>query len=129
MKLVNRTTNYKTSLFIGALLMSGICCSAQGDKESIAIKCESLANKLEQLVVNKQDEPCAFDVKYSGWVIEGTAKLITQGRMDAALYSLKIANGRLERVYLSTNQCVYFSPLVKDFFDESSSLIGELEQP
>ncbi len=117
----------KATLFLGALLLSGVCFSAPGDKEDIARHCESMGNELGSLGENSNTDPCAFDVKYSGWLLKGTSILVRSDRYQYGLDNLKQAKGRLEKVYLASQKCRYLSPVVKPHLAELEHLISELE--
>jgi hypothetical protein len=117
----------KASLFLGALLLSGVCFSASGDKEDIARHCESMGNQLGGMAENTNSDPCAFDVKYSGWLIKGTSILVRSERFHYGLDNLKQAKGRLEKVYLAPQKCRYLSPEVKPYLAELEHLINELD--
>lgn len=113
-------------ILLTGLLLAPASYSSSLDKNELAIKCESVAKKLEQMVENNPLKSCSVDVTYSGWVVEAAADLIRHERFQYALQNLKAANGRLNKVYLSSQECAYFSPMVKSSLDDVIKLQSEL---
>lgn len=117
----------KLTVLCSALLVTGACFSSQIDKEAISRRCDNVYSILDRMFEEQKQEPCAYDVQYAGWVMQGAAALVRSERYPTALKNLRIAGGNLNRVYSKVQECAYFSPKVKSSLDEISLLVNELE--
>lgn len=127
MKLNKKTTIINAATFVSALLVTGIGFSAQVDREAISTRCEMVYNTLDRMFEEQKYAPCAYDVQYAGWVMQGAAALVRSERYPDALKNLRIADGNLSKVYSKTQECAYFSEKVIPSLNEVKSLINELE--
>lgn len=124
---MNRTTSTHIAGFLSALVVTGVCSSAQVDKESIASKCEGIYKTLDGMLEEHRSAPCADSVQYAGGVTLGASGLVRAERYQNALKNLSIAEAHLGRVYSKSQACAYFSPKVKPPLDEVRYLMAKLE--
>ena len=124
---INKKISINATAFFSALLVTGICFSAQVDKEAISTRCEKIYNTLDRMFEEQKYAPCAHDVQYTGWVMQGAAALVRSERYPVALNNLRIADGNLNKIYSKTQECAYFSLKVKPSLNEVKRLINELE--
>ncbi|HAT7956489.1 TPA: hypothetical protein GJ770_04120 [Legionella pneumophila] len=124
---LNKKIATKATAFGSTLLLTGICFSAQIDKEAISRRCDNVYNTLERMFEEQKAAFCAYYVQYAGWVMQGTTALVRSERYPTALKNLRVADGNLSRIYSKSQECAYFSPKVKPSLDEVKSLINELE--
>lgn len=124
---LNKKSAIKGAACLSALLVTGVSFSAPVDKESISMRCERVYNTLDKMVEEQRDSPCASDVQYAGWVMQGAAALVNAERYSTALKNLRSVDLNLTSVYLLHGKCAYFAPKVKPSLDEVHLLINELE--
>lgn len=124
---VNKKIAAKGAVLCSALLVTGICFSAQIDKEAISRRCDNVYNTLDRMFEEQKSTPCASDVQYVGWAMQGAANLVRNERYSNALRNLRVADGGLSMVYSKTQECTYFSAKVIPSLNEVKSLINELE--
>lgn len=127
MKLNKRKQAITSASFIFGLLFSGVGFCAQGDVESISIRCEWVNHTLSKMVQEQGRTPCAVDVKHSAQLMHGAVDLITSEHYQAALELLIRAEHTLRIVHSKAEECAYFSPQVRPFINEVSLLTHELE--
>lgn len=125
MKLNKKIATNATAYF-SALLVTGICYSAQVDKEAISTRCERVCSELDKIFAEQMSATCTRDVQHVGWVIHEAAVLVRSERYPTALKNLRMADGYLSGIFF-TDVCTYFSAKVKPALDEVKILINELE--
>lgn len=127
MKLSKNKAITSVATFVSALLVAGMCFSAQIDKEAISTRCEMVYNTLDKMFEEQKHERCAYEVKYAGWMMQGSAALVRAERYPDALKSLRIAEEKLSIIYVKHKQCPRLSRQVIPSLKEVNSLINELE--
>lgn len=128
MTMNKKSSSINVATFLSALLVSGICFSAQVDKDDISSRCEKVYNTLYGIYEVQESGSCSDRVLYSSYVMQGASALVRSERYPDAMKNLKIAEGILGKVYSKSQECAYFSSKVKPSLDEVQILFNELER-
>ncbi|KTD66462.1 hypothetical protein Lsan_0407 [Legionella santicrucis] len=115
----------KSALFVSSIGLSGAVFSASVDKDELANECKYLGASLSQLSNANTKEHCSVDVSYSGVMMEQSAALIKENRIQFALDNLGLVYRTLERAR-SNHECRYFSSMMMPYLEKADTLAREL---